>query len=295
MIGSALARTRAEKATQQALDEVRRLRDQLQRENTYLQQEVRAVRGREGLIGQSVALRSVLEQVEQVAATNSNVLLLGETGTGKELLASAIHELSLRSSRPMVRVSCAAIPATLIESELFGREKGAYTGAMSRQVGRFEIAHGSTLFLDEVGELPLEVQVKLLRVLQEKQVERLGSSKTISVDVRIIAATNRDLEKAVREKTFRDDLYYRLNVFPIRVPPLRERVEDIPLLVQSFVNEFAKSFGKGIEAIDKDSIEALKRYSWPGNIREMRNIVERAVIMATGPKLHIGTPSDTRL
>ena len=194
MIGSAIARTRAERATQQALDEVRRLRDQLQRENVYLQQEVKAVRGRGGLIGESAALRRVLEQVEQVAATNSSVLLIGETGTGKELMASAIHEFSPRASRPMVRVSCAAIPTTLIESELFGREKGAYTGAMSRQVGRFEVAHGSTLFLDEVGELPLEVQVKLLRVLQEKHVERLGSSKSIPVDVRIIAATNRDLE-----------------------------------------------------------------------------------------------------
>ncbi len=192
----------------------------------------------------------------------------------------------------MVRVSCAAIPETLIESELFGREKGAYTGALSRQVGRFEVAHGSTLFLDEVGELSLEVQVKLLRVLQEKKVERLGSSKSISVDVRIIAATNRDLDKAVRERRFRDDLYYRLNVFPIRMPPLRERPGDIPLLVQSFVNEFAKVFGKGIESIDKDSIDTLQRYSWPGNIRELRNAVERAMILASGPRLHISPPSD---
>jgi formate hydrogenlyase transcriptional activator len=291
MIGSAIVRTRAEAATQKALDEVRRLRDQLQRENLYLQQEVKAVRNRGGLIGESAALRHVLEQVEQVAATNSTVLLIGETGTGKELLASAIHELSLRASRPMVRVSCAAIPSTLIESELFGREKGAYTGALSRQVGRFEVAHRSTLFLDEVGELPLEVQVKFLRVLQEKQVERLGSNKTISVDVRIVAATNRDLERAVREKTFRDDLYYRLNVFPIRVPPLRERAQDIPLLIQSFVNEFAKAFGKGIESIDKDSIAALQRYAWPGNIRELRNTVERAIILATGPRLHISPPA----
>ena len=291
MIGSAMARAQAEVATRDALEEVRRLRDRLQRENVYLQQEVKAVRGRAGLIGESAALRHVLEQVEQVAATDASVLLIGETGTGKEMLASAIHELSLRGSRPMVRVSCAAIPETLIESELFGREKGAYTGAMSRQVGRFEVAHGSTLFLDEVGELPLELQVKLLRVLQEKQVERLGSSKSIAVDVRIIAATNRDLEMAVREKKFRDDLYYRLNVFPIRTPPLRERREDIPLLIQSFVNEFAKSFGKGIESIDNDSIEALQRYSWPGNIRELRNTVERAMILATGPRLYINPPT----
>jgi len=291
MIGSAIARTRAQMAIRDGADEVRRLRDQLQRENVYLQQEVRAFRGHSRLVGESAALRRVLEQAEQVAATNSSVLLSGETGTGKELMASAIHDLSPRRSRPMVRVSCAAIPATLIESELFGREKGAYTGALSRQVGRFEVAHGSTLFLDEVGELPLDVQVKLLRVLQEKQVERLGSNKTISVDVRIIAATNRDLQKAVREKTFRDDLYYRLNVFPIRMPALRERPDDIPLLVQSLVNEFAKLFGKGIESIDQDSIVALQRYSWPGNIRELRNTVERAMILATGPRLHIGPPS----
>jgi transcriptional regulator with GAF, ATPase, and Fis domain len=190
----------------------------------------------------------------------------------------------------MIRVNCAAIPETLIESELFGREKGAYTGALSRQVGRFEVAHGSTLFLDEVGELPHAVQVKLLRVLQERQIERLGSSRSISVDVRIIAATNRDLETAVRENRFRDDLYYRLNVFPIKIPALRERAEDIPGLIESFVNEFAKAFGKSIESIDKRSIDALRIYKWPGNIRELRNTVERAVILANGPRLHIHTP-----
>jgi formate hydrogenlyase transcriptional activator len=291
MIGSAIARTRAEVATQKALDEVRRLRDQLQRENLYLQSEVKVISGHGRIIGESSALRNVLEQVEQVAGTNSSVLLIGETGTGKELIASAIHELSPRHSRPMVRVNCAAIPQTLIESELFGREKGAYTGALSRQVGRFEVAHGSTLFLDEVGELPPEVQIKLLRVLQERQLERLGSSKAISVDVRIIAATNRDLEKAVRENSFRDDLYYRLNVFPIRIPPLRERLEDIPLLVQSFVHEFAKSFCKNIESIDKDSLDLLQAYAWPGNVREVRNTVERAMILAKGPRLYINPPS----
>jgi formate hydrogenlyase transcriptional activator len=290
MIGSAIARTRAEVTTQNALDEVRRLRDQLQRENVYLQEEVKIVRSHRGIVGQSAALKQVLELAEQVASTNSSVLLIGETGTGKELIASAIHELSPRASRPMVRVSCAAIPETLIESELFGREKGAYTGALSRQVGRFELAHGSTLFLDEVGELPLEVQVKLLRVLQEKEVQRLGSPKNIPVDVRIIAATNRDLGKAVHEKTFRDDLYYRLNVFPIRIPPLRERVEDIPLLIHSFVNEFANSFGKSIESLDKGSIDALQRYSWPGNVREVRNSVERAMILANGRTLFIPLP-----
>lgn len=293
MIGGAIARTRAEQATQEAFDEVRRLRDQLQRENVYLQHEVKTIRGRALLIGDSAGLRNVLEQVGQVAATNSSVLLIGETGTGKELIASAIHESSSRAARPMVRVNCAAIPETLIESELFGREKGAYTGALSRQVGRFEVAHGSTLFLDEVGELPPMVQVKLLRALQEKQIERLGSPKTIPVDVRIIAATNRALENAVREGKFRDDLYYRLNVFPIKVPPLRERTEDISPLIESFVSEFAKLFGKRIESIDKRSMDLLQLYKWPGNIRELRNTVERAVILAKGPRLHISPPSVT--
>jgi formate hydrogenlyase transcriptional activator len=290
MIGNALARTRAERATQNALDEVRLLRDQLQRENVYLHQEVNAVRGHAHLIGESIGLRNVLKQVDQVAATTATVLLLGETGTGKELIASALHDSSPRAARPMIRVNCAAIPETLIESELFGREKGAYTGALSRQVGRFEVAHGSTLFLDEIGELPSAVQVKLLRVLQEKQIERLGSSKPVSVDVRIIAATNRDLEHAVSQNTFRSDLYYRLNVFPVKIPPLRERQEDIPVLVESFVREFSKAFGKNIESIDKRSIDALRLYNWPGNIRELRNTVERAVIIASSPRLQISTP-----
>jgi len=271
-------------------EELKKLQDQLQRDKVYLQQEVKVARGHQKVMGQSSALMSVLEQAQQVANTNSTVLLIGETGTGKELMASMIHEFSSRSSRPMVRVSCAAIPETLIESELFGREKGAYTGAMSRQVGRFELAHGSTLFLDEIGELPLESQAKLLRVLQERVIERLGSTRSIPIDVRIVAATNRDLEKLVQEKSFRADLFYRLNVFPIRVPPLRERVEDIPLLIQAFVREFATSFGKSIERIDRASIEALQRYSWPGNIREMRNIVERAMILANGSTLYISPP-----
>jgi transcriptional regulator with GAF, ATPase, and Fis domain len=289
-----MSRIRAEVAAREALDEVRRLRDRLQRENVSLQQGPRAVRGHAGMIGESAALRHALAQAEQVAASNSSVLLIGETGTGKEMLASAIHDLSLRGSRPMVRVNCAAIPETLIESELFGREKGAYTGALSRQVGRFELAHGSTLFLDEVGELPLGVQVKLLRVLEDRQVERLGSPKSISVNLRIIAATNRDLEQAVRENKFRDDLFYRLNVFPIRIPSLRERPEDIPMLVDAFVHEFATSIGKSIETVDKESVEALQRYSWPGNIRELRNTVERAVILASGQRLRISPPLDSR-
>ena len=270
--------------------ELKKLKDQLQRENLYLQQEVKAARGHRNIIGQSTALQRVLEQAEQVAGTNSTVLLIGETGTGKELIASLIHALSPRSSRPMVCVSCAAIPETLIESELFGREKGAYTGAISRHIGRFELAHGSTLFLDEIGELPLEMQAKLLRVLQERVVERLGSARSIPIDVRIIAATNRDLEKAILERKFRDDLFYRLNVFPIRVPPLRERPEDIPLLIQSFVHDFAKAFGKQMESVDQASIDALRRYAWPGNIRELRNTVERAMILASGSKLFVSPP-----
>ena len=216
-----------------------------------------------------------------MAATDSTVLLLGETGTGKELFATQIHELSARHARAMVRVNCAAIPATLLESELFGREKGAFTGALSRQIGRFELADHSTIFLDEIGDLPLDVQVKLLRVLEEQQIERLGSPKPIRVDTRIIAATHRDLEQRIGEGTFREDLFYRLNVFPIRVPPLRDRAEDIPLLVWRFVEEFSKAFAKRIDTIDKDNMAALQQYSWPGNIRELRNVVERAMITAS--------------
>ena len=218
------------------------------------------------------------------------MLLLGETGSGKEVFASQIHELSRRRGRGMVRVNCAAIPATLIESELFGREKGAYTGALTRQVGRFELADGSTIFLDEIGDLPTDVQVKLLRVIEDKQVERLGSSKVTKIDTRIIAATHRDLEKRIEADTFREDLYYRLNVFPIRMPPLRERTEDIPMLVWRFVEDFSAAFGKRVESIPKDNMEMLQRYAWPGNVRELRNLVERAVIGASGPRLTIALP-----
>jgi transcriptional regulator with GAF, ATPase, and Fis domain len=219
------------------------------------------------------------------------VLLLGETGAGKEVFAQAIHDLSPRHQRQMVKISCAAIPSALIESELFGRERGAYTGALSRQIGRFEVANQSTLFLDEIGELQPEVQVKLLRVLQDRVIERLGSNQPIRVDVRIIAATNRDLEKAVHEGRFREDLFYRLNVFPIVVPPLRERIEDIPGLVWAFVDEFITLFGKSIETVSKDSMRDLQRYAWPGNVRELRNVVERAVILAAGPHLAIAVPT----
>ena len=276
-----------------ALAEVQRLRDRLQLENVYLRKEVQERFGQGPVVGQSAAVRRVLEQVEQVAATDSTVLLLGETGTGKELFASLIHERSTRHARAMVRVNCAAIPSTLIESELFGREKGAFTGALARQVGRFEMADHSTIFLDEIGDLPSEVQVKLLRVLEERQIERLGSPKGIAVDTRIIAATHRDLEQLMAAGTFREDLFYRLNVFPIRVPPLREREEDIPLLVWRFVEEFATAFARRIESIGRDNMTALQAYSWPGNIRELRNVVERAMITATGTRLTIPVPSAT--
>ncbi len=243
--------------------------------------------------GVSAASRRVMELVEQVAETNSTVLLLGETGTGKEVFASRIHELGARRHRPMVRVNCAAIPSTLIESELFGREKGAFTGALARQVGRFELADKATIFRDEIGDLPLDVQVKLLRVLEEGQIERLGSPQAIKVDARIIAATHQDLQQRMHDGAFREDLFYRLNVFPIRVPPLRERVEDIPGLVWQFVNEFAKTFGRRVDSISPESIKSLQQYSWPGNIRELRNIVERATIVATGPHLTITVPPNS--
>jgi transcriptional regulator with GAF, ATPase, and Fis domain len=235
-------------------------------------------------------MTSVLTRAQQVAATDSTVLLMGETGTGKELVARAIHRMSRRKDRTLVTVNCASLPTTLIESELFGREKGAYTDALTRMAGRFEIAAGSTLFLDEIGELPLEVQSKLLRVLEQGEFERLGSTKTLKVDVRIIAATNRVLEKAVKEGKFREDLYYRLNVFPIEIPPLRERPEDIPLLVWAFTNEFEKRIGKRIDRISKDTLESLQRYSWPGNVRELRNVVEHGMIVSSGRTLTVRLP-----
>jgi transcriptional regulator with GAF, ATPase, and Fis domain len=245
------------------------------------------------IIGRSPALRNALLQGEQVARASATVLLLGETGTGKELLARAIHAQSPQHARPMVTLNCAALPATLVESELFGREKGAYTGALTQQAGRFELADGSTLFLDEIGELPPEVQPKLLRVLQDGRFERLGSTTTIHVHVRIIAATNRALEPAVQAGKFREDLYYRVSVFPIRLPPLRERREDIPLLVWAFVKELAPAMGKKIESVPRTVLEALQRYDWPGNVRELRNVIERAMIVCPGPVLHAEVPQAT--
>jgi transcriptional regulator with GAF, ATPase, and Fis domain len=243
-----------------------------------------------GVVGQSAALRRALDEVRQVAATDSTVLLLGETGSGKELLATQVHQLGARRMRPMVKVNCAAIPDTLIESELFGREKGAFTGALAKQIGRFELADHSTIFLDEIGDLAPDIQVKLLRVLEEKEVERLGSPRPIRVDTRIIAATHRNLEQRVAAGLFREDLYYRLNVFPIQVPALRERPDDIPLLVWRFVEEFSRTFSKRIDTISSDNMKALQKYPWPGNIRELRNVVERAMIRAATGHLTIPVP-----
>jgi PAS domain S-box-containing protein len=283
-------RKRAKAELENALLEVSKLKERVEAENIYLREEIRMTHLHGDILGQSGAMRSVLAHVEQVATTDSTVLILGETGTGKERLARAIHEMSTRRDRPLVIVNCAAMPSTLVESELFGREKGAYTGATTRQVGRFEVAHGGTIFLDEIGELSRETQAKLLRVLQEGELERLGSTETINVDVRVIAATNRDLEKAVKDGEFRDDLFYRLNVYPIAIPPLRERREDISLLVQTFVKEFNEKMGKRIESVSRRSMNDLQSYSWPGNVRELRNIVERAMIRATDNILRIDVP-----
>jgi len=244
------------------------------------------------IVAESGGIKQVLAQVKRVAPTPATVLLLGETGAGKDVLAQAVHDLSPRRHRPMIRVSCAAIPTSLIESELFGREKGAYTDALSRQIGRFEAAHQSTLFLDEIGELALDVQVKLLRVLEERVIERLGSTQSVKIDVRIIAATNRNLDESVRDQTFREDLFYRLNVFPVVVPPLRERPEDVVPLVWSFIHEFSTEYGKVIRSISSESQRELQGYSWPGNVRQLRNLVERAMILTSGPELVIEVPQD---
>ncbi len=281
-------RKRAERALKRALAEVKILKNRLQAECIYLQEEIKTQHNFENVIGQSEILKKILHRLERVAATDATVLILGETGTGKELLARAVHNLSDRRDRPLVKVNCAALPANLIESELFGHERGAFTGALIQKIGRFELADGGTIFLDEIGELPLELQAKLLRVLQEGVVERIGNPKSVKVDVRIIAATNRDLQQAVQTGAFRDDLFYRLNVFPIESPPLRQRKEDIPLLVQHFVDKHAVRLGKKIDSISLQLFEALQAYPWPGNIRELENVVERAIILTNGPQLLIG-------
>ena len=256
-------------------------------ENVYLQEEIKSVHNFEEIVGQSPALLDVLEKVNRVAKTDATVLITGETGTGKELIARAIHSASHRHDKPLIKVNCAALPSGLVESELFGHEKGAFSGAISRRVGRFELAHGGTIFLDEIGEVPIDVQVKLLRVLQEREFERVGGAEPIKVDVRVIAATNRDLVKLIREGKFREDLFYRLNVFPIALPPLRDREGDVPLLVHFLVARFAARVGVRIESVGKATMERLNRYSWPGNIRELENVLERAVILSNGPTLEI--------
>jgi PAS domain S-box-containing protein len=283
-----LKRQRAEAQLQAALVQVKELQHKLEAENVYLQEEISKEHNFEEVVGNSRALIKVLQQVETVAPTDSTVLILGETGCGKELFARAIHSHSKRKGRPLVKLNCGAIPTGLVESELFGHMKGAFTGALERRMGRFELADGGTLFLDEVSELPLDTQVKLLRVLQEHEFEPLGSSRTLRVNVRIIAASNRDLEKAVQEGRFRADLYYRLNVLPVSVPPLRQRRSDIPLLTSFFVERFARQLGKQGVAIAQETIDALTQYDWPGNIRELQNVIERAVVLSQGPILRLG-------
>lgn len=274
-------------ANMKSYEEIAALKARLEKENVYLQEEIRTEHNFEEIVGNSPTLLELLRRVDQVAPTDSSVLIYGETGTGKELIARAIHNRSLRKNRPLVKVNCSAISAGLVESELFGHVKGAFTGAIERRVGRFELADGGTIFLDEVGELPLETQVKLLRVLQEREFEPVGSNRTIRVDVRIIAATNRNLQESVNTGRFRSDLYYRLNVFPLAVPPLRERRSDIPQLAMFFLSRYSRNLGKTMAGISAAATERLKNYSWPGNVRELQNVIERALILGRGPILEL--------
>jgi transcriptional regulator with GAF, ATPase, and Fis domain len=292
IFSQALLRKASDTKLQQALSELQELRDRAA-DDDLRRPALAPDRPPRRIIANSAPMAEVFALADQVAPTPATVLLLGETGVGKEVFAEAIHELSPRRQRQMVRVNCAAMPTALIESALFGHERGAFTDALARQIGRFEAANHSTLFLDEIGDLPGHVQVKLLRVLQERVIERLGSPQSVKVDVRIIAATNRSLEQGVADGTFREDLYYRLNVFPIAIPPLRDRVEDIPGLVWEFVDEFSQAFGKPIESVSKESMKQLQEHPWPGNVRELRNIIERAVIVATGPRLVVPVPAPT--
>ncbi len=280
-------RKKAETSLQTTYAEIKQLKDRLQAENVYLREEIAQQLNFGEIIGQSNALSRVFTQVEQVAPMNATVLLLGETGTGKGVVARAIHSSSSRKDRPLITVNCTTLPATLVESELFGRERGAFTGSDARQIGRFELADKGTIFLDEIGELPLEMQCKLLRVIQDGEFERLGSPRTIKTDVRIIAATNRNLDEEVKNGRFREDLFYRLNVFPITMPPLRQRKEDIPLLVNHFVAKFNKKIGKKIETVSRETLNSLQEYHWPGNVRELESIVERAVIISQGGALQV--------
>ena len=287
VFANALARNEGEQALNNAFVEIKDLKDQLHAENVYLQEEIKLSHNFDEIIGNSDALKYVLYQVERVASADTTVLILGETGTGKEMIAHAIHHASPRKNRALVKVNCAALPANLIESELFGHEKGAFTGASARKLGRFELANGGTLFLDEIGELPFDLQPKLLRVLQNGEFERTGGSQTIKGDIRVIAATNRELKSEVQAGLFREDLWYRLNVFPLTLPPLRQRKGDILLLVHHFINHFSKKLGKPVQNIAPGTIKALQEYTWPGNIRELANVIERAVINIEGPTLHL--------
>jgi formate hydrogenlyase transcriptional activator len=292
---NAVVRKQKEAQLQERFNEIRNLKKQLEKDNIYLQEQIDLLDVHEEIVCRSKLMKEVLTKAEQVARTDATVLIQGETGTGKELLAKAIHNLSLRKDRVMVAVNCACLPPTLIESELFGREKGAYTGAMTQMIGRFELADGSTIFLDEIGELPLDIQSKLLRVLEEGSFQRLGSTKTLQVNVRIIAATNRDLEEEVTLEKFRKDLYYRLNVFPICIPPLRERAEDISMLVWNFIRQLENKIGKRVDSVSRKSMDELQRYSWPGNVRELRNLIEYAMIITKGNNLVVPIPDHPSL
>jgi PAS domain S-box-containing protein len=294
MVEDISERKKAEQALRDALSEVEQLKNRLQAENIYLQEEIRTQQNFEEIVGASPAIQRVFQNIERVSRTDTTVLITGATGTGKELVARAIHTLSSRKERPLITVNCGALPSGLIESELFGHEKGAFTGATVRKKGRFELADGGTIFLDEIGELPLETQAKLLRVLQEQEFERVGGAQTIKVNVRVIAATNRNLEESVKQSTFRTDLFYRLNIFPIHLPSLQERRGDIPVLTNHFVNKFSRRMGKKIDQVSAEALEKLSRYDWPGNVRELANVIERAVILCDGGVLqtdHIGIAS----
>jgi transcriptional regulator with GAF, ATPase, and Fis domain len=289
ILANAIHRRRLERELQDSIDEIRRLQRRFEAENAYLQEEIGKPLGFEEIVGRSRTLRAVLEQAAQVASTSTTVLLLGETGTGKELLARAIHARSRRRERPLIKVNCAALPPSLVESELFGHEKGAFTGAISSKPGRFELSDGGTLFLDEVGEIPPEVQVKLLRVLEDGEFERVGGTRSRKVDVRLIAATNRDLERAIAEGRFREDLYYRLSAFPIRLPALRDRQEDVPLLVWDLIQRRQDKLGRRIDRVPERVMQALSHYAWPGNVRELGNVIERALILSSGSVLSVDT------
>lgn len=293
IITNAIIRKEADVRLQSSFAEIKALKKQLKKENISLKKEIASIQHDNEIIGESDAIRKILTEIGQVGKTNSNVLITGETGTGKGMVAMAIHKSSSRKQRAMITVNCAALPSSLVEGELFGREKGAYTGALTKQAGRFEIADGSTLFLDEIGELSMELQVKLLRVLEEGEYERLGSSKTLRTNVRVIAATNQDLGERIKEGRFRQDLFFRLNVFPIHISPLRQRPDDILPLAWSFIQKFSESMGRQIDSIAKDSLEAIRIYSWPGNVRELRNVIEHAFIVGTDKTLQVALTEQT--